>query len=105
MKHIDVKHHFIWKHVAKEMVDLLYIASSKMAADGLTKPLSAINHAKFIEQLRLKVIKINWQSIKSVIVRASVFVNKHIVRAAKALVINEPIVIFHPKDGKSWLVE
>jgi hypothetical protein len=59
IKYIDVKHHFIQKQVVKGMVNLWYIASSEMAADGLTKPFSAVNHAKFIGQLRLKVIKID----------------------------------------------
>ena len=58
-KHIDVKHHFIQEHIAKRTIDLWYIASSEMAADGLTKPLSAVNHAKFIKQLRMKVVKID----------------------------------------------
>ena len=30
-----------------------------MVANGLTKPLLAISYAKFIKQLRLKVIKID----------------------------------------------
>jgi len=41
------------------MVDLWYITSLEIVANGLTKPLSAISYVKFVEQLRLKVIKIN----------------------------------------------
>ena len=59
MKHINIKHHFIREHVAKGTIDLWYIASSEMAANDLTKPLSAASHIKFIKQLRLKVIKID----------------------------------------------
>ena len=59
MKHINIKYHFIREHVAKGIIDLWYIASSEMAADGLTKPLLAVSYTKFIKQLRLKVIKIN----------------------------------------------
>jgi len=58
-KHIDVKHHFIRKHIEKGTINLWYIASSEMAADGLTKPLLAVNHAKFIKQLRIKAVTIN----------------------------------------------
>jgi hypothetical protein len=47
-KHIDVKHHFIREHVTTEVIDLWYIASSEMAADSLTKLLTAANHAKFV---------------------------------------------------------
>ena len=59
IKHINIKYYFIQEHVAKGIVDLWYIASSEIAADGLTKPLLAVNHVKFIKQLRLKVIKID----------------------------------------------
>ena len=59
MKHINIKYHFIQEHVVQGTVNLWYITSLKMVADGLTKPLSAVNHAKFIKQLRLKVIKID----------------------------------------------
>jgi len=58
-KHIDVKHHFIREHITTGVIDLWYIASSEMAADGLTKPLTAANHAKFVQQLRMKVVKVN----------------------------------------------
>ena len=70
-------------------------------ADGLTKPLLAVNYAKFIKQLRLKIIKINWQSIKSVTACTNAFVNKHVAKAAKVLVINKPIAIFHAGHEKS----
>jgi hypothetical protein len=36
-KHIDVKHYFIREHITKETVDLYYIDSAEMVADGLTK--------------------------------------------------------------------
>ena len=58
-KHIDIKHHFIREHVAKGTIDLHYIQSAKMAADGLTKPLIAVKHAEFVKQLRIKVIDIS----------------------------------------------
>ena len=58
-KHIDVKHHFIREHITTGVIDLWYIASSEMAADGLTKPLTAAKHAKFVQQLRMKVVKVN----------------------------------------------
>jgi hypothetical protein len=57
-KHIDIKHHFIREHIEKRTIDLWYIRSSEMAADGLTKPLAAANHAN-VTQLGMKVIKVN----------------------------------------------
>jgi hypothetical protein len=58
-KHIDIKHHFIREHVAKGTIDLYYIPSVKMAADGLTKPLTAVKHAEFVKQLRMEVIDVS----------------------------------------------
>jgi hypothetical protein len=52
-KHIDVKHYFIREHIAKETVDLYYIDSAEMVADGLTKPLTAANHTRFLKLLRM----------------------------------------------------
>ena len=43
----------------KGIIDLWYIRSSEMVANGLTKPLLAVSYAKFIEQLGLKVIKLD----------------------------------------------
>ena len=56
-KHIDVKHHFIREHIEKGTIDLWYVAAKDMTADGLTKPLSAANHSKFIDQLNMKEVK------------------------------------------------
>ncbi|KAI0995909.1 Copia protein, partial [Podosphaera aphanis] len=47
-KHIDVKHHFIREHLDAGRVDARYISTHEMAADGLTKSLSANKHSKFI---------------------------------------------------------
>ena len=69
-------------------------------ADGLTKHFLAVNYVKFIKQLRLKVIKIDWQSIKSVMACINVFVKGHVAKAAKALVVNKPIMIFHAGHRK-----
>jgi hypothetical protein len=55
-KHIDVKHHFIWEHIEKRSIDLWYVETANMVADGLTKPLPATQHEKFIQQLQMKVI-------------------------------------------------
>ena len=49
MKYINVKYYFIREYVIKGTVDLWYIISSEVAADGLTKPLLAINYIKFIK--------------------------------------------------------
>lgn len=38
-KHIDTIHHFVREQVAKKTIKLTYIATKKMLADGLTKPL------------------------------------------------------------------
>ena len=43
-KHIDIQHHYIRDEVAAGRINLQYIPTSEMIADGLTK---ALTHAKF----------------------------------------------------------
>lgn len=43
-KHIDIQHHYICDKVAAGRINLQYIPTSEMIADGLTK---ALTHAKF----------------------------------------------------------
>ena len=38
-KHIDVKHHFIKDHVKNKNIDVAFLSTEQMLADGLTKPL------------------------------------------------------------------
>lgn len=38
-KHIDVRHHFLREHVNQKNVNLKYIPTEEMTADGLTKAL------------------------------------------------------------------
>jgi hypothetical protein len=52
-KHIDIKYHFIRQQVEKGTIHLSYISTADMIADGMTKPLTAVKHAHFIQQLGL----------------------------------------------------
>lgn len=44
VKHIGVRHHYIREQVAKGALTLDYVSTTKMAADVLTKALSATQH-------------------------------------------------------------
>ena len=57
-KYIDVKHHFIRGHIEKGSIELHYTPTDEMVADGLTKPLTAANHKKFVKLLRMDSIQI-----------------------------------------------
>ena len=50
--------------MAKGIIDLYYVPIVEMAADGLTKPLTAEKHAEFVRILRIETINIS--SIKKV---------------------------------------
>ena len=52
-KHIDIQYHKVRELVDHGEIELDYIFTEDMVADGLTKPLKKAKHQKFIEQLGL----------------------------------------------------
>ena len=59
IKYIDVKHHFIKEHVVNKTVNFHYVASTGIAADDLIKPLTVVNHVKFVKFLKIRIIEVN----------------------------------------------
>jgi hypothetical protein len=56
-KHIDIRMHYIRQEVENGSIQLGYVPTVDMVADGLTKPLVGVKHQKFIEQLGLEAWK------------------------------------------------
>ena len=52
-KHIDIQHHFIRNEVTEGRIDLTYVSTEHMVADGLTKPLTHVKFFSFIRQLHM----------------------------------------------------
>lgn len=53
-KHVDIQYHFLRQHVEIGTVALKFTGTDKMAADGLTKPLSRQKHDQFCKFLQGK---------------------------------------------------
>jgi len=53
-KHIDIMYHFIRYHIVENNIDLLYIPTNKMIADGFTKILIGSKWQVFFRGLNLK---------------------------------------------------
>jgi hypothetical protein len=53
-KHIDIQHHYIRDEVSAGRIQLRYIPSGEMVADGLTKPLPRIKFNRFLRQLNME---------------------------------------------------
>lgn len=56
-KHVDIQYHFLRSHVESQTVDLRFIASEDMAADGLTKPLTRYKHTRFCDFMQGKLLQ------------------------------------------------
>ena len=50
-KHIDIQHHYIRDEVASQRIQLSYVPTEEMIADGLTKALTHVKFHRFIEQM------------------------------------------------------
>jgi hypothetical protein len=53
-KHIDVAYHFVQDLYRRNRINVEFVRSNEMVADGLTKPLVGEQFKRFIEQLRLQ---------------------------------------------------
>ena len=52
-KHIDVCYYYIQDLAKRGKLDVLYIPTTDIAADGMTKPLSRVAFGRFKEQMGL----------------------------------------------------
>ena len=52
-KHIDVCHHYIRDLAEKRKLEITYIPTNQMPANGLTKPLARVAFERFRSQLRV----------------------------------------------------
>jgi hypothetical protein len=53
-KHIALRYHFIRFAIANGNIDLDYVPTSEMAADGLTKGLTGAKHEQFVRMLGME---------------------------------------------------
>ncbi len=52
-KHINIQHHYIRDEVASKRIELSYVPTEKMIADGLTKALTYVKFLRFVNQMRM----------------------------------------------------
>ncbi|KAJ3554331.1 hypothetical protein NPX13_g10642 [Xylaria arbuscula] len=57
LRHVDIHNHWLRQEVQRETLDVTYVPTGDMIADGLTKALPATKWAGFMTQLRLKDVK------------------------------------------------
>ena len=53
IKHIDVRYHWVREEVANGLLQLEYIPTAQMTADGLTKPLESLQFSAFLTMIRM----------------------------------------------------
>jgi hypothetical protein len=57
-KHIELQWHYVRDQQTRRLIDLQYIPTKEMVADGMTKPLEKIKHQEFLRLMNLRVIHI-----------------------------------------------
>jgi hypothetical protein len=53
LKHVDIHHHWLRQEVAHQKLQIQWISTKEMPADGLTKALPRQKHETFVQQLKL----------------------------------------------------
>ena len=53
LRHVDIHQHWLRQEVQEHRVELKWLPTAEMPADGFTKALSAQKHATFVAQLNL----------------------------------------------------
>ena len=56
-KHIDVSYHVIRERVEQRLMELKYLPTGEMPADGLTKALGHVRFGEYVQRLGLKTVK------------------------------------------------
>ena len=56
-KHINIRAHFIYQCIENSSVELSYIPTDQIVADGFTKPLTNAKHRMFIKQLDIELYR------------------------------------------------
>ena len=57
LRHVDIHRHWLRQEVQRGSIQLKYVKTAEMPADGLTKSLPSQKHEIFIKQLGLVKIK------------------------------------------------
>jgi hypothetical protein len=57
-KHVDVQHHYVRNQVALGKIEVWYVPTEEMTADGLTKALKGPKHRQFMDLLAMHTQKV-----------------------------------------------
>jgi hypothetical protein len=56
LKHVDIHQHWLRQEIEKESIEISWISTNQMIADGLTKRLTYLKHQAFLNHLNMKDI-------------------------------------------------
>lgn len=54
LRHVDIHSHWLRQEVQQKSIDIRWVPTRKMIADGLTKALTTANHEAFVEMTSLE---------------------------------------------------
>ena len=55
LKHVDIANHWLRQEALNKTIDIQWVPTNKMQADGLTKQFLGQKHAEFIKQLNMVI--------------------------------------------------